>query len=401
VRLRSTRIITPDGVVAGTVVVDGRRIAAVVADGVGPAGRADDAGPAVVADEAVAGAPQGDDLDVGDRWVAPGFIDTHVHGGGGAQCNTSDPDEILAVARFHAGYGTTGLLATTVGAPIAELESVLAAITDAATVTSSGGAAVLGAHLEGPFLSRSFPGAMDPRQFLPPTRDVWERLLGVTPGVLAMMTIAPELPGALELTSALATAGAVVSLGHTDASYDQALAAARAGATSVTHLFNAMRPMHHRDPGVVGAALDLPDVSCELICDGLHVAGPALRLAERTKGPRGVRLVTDAIEATGMPDGDYRLGGATVTARDGRAVVPGTNRLAGSTLTMQDAVRNAVLMLGVTVEAAVALASANPARLLGIGDRKGALAPGYDADLVVLGDDLDVERTMVAGAWLT
>jgi N-acetylglucosamine-6-phosphate deacetylase len=401
VRLRSTRIITPDGVVAGTVVVDGRRIAAVVADGVGPAVRADDAGAAVVADEAVAGAPQGDDLDVRARWVAPGFIDTHVHGGGGAQCNTSDPDEILAVARFHAGYGTTGLLATTVAAPIAELESVLAAITDAATVTASGGAAVLGAHLEGPFLSRSFPGAMDPGHFLPPTRDVWERLLGVTPGVLAMMTIAPELPGALELTSALATAGAVVSLGHTDASYDQALAAARAGATSVTHLFNAMRPMHHRDPGVVGAALDLPDVSCELICDGLHVAGPALRLAERAKGPGGVRLVTDAIEATGMPDGDYRLGGATVTARDGRAVVPGTDRLAGSTLTMQDAVRNAVLMLGVTVEAAVALASANPARLLGIADRKGALAPGYDADLVVLGDDLDVERTMVAGAWLT
>ncbi len=382
-QLRSTRIITPEGVRSGTILIEDGLISAVGPDRAGDAASA-----------------QGT-LDAGDRWVAPGFIDTHVHGGGGAQCNTSDPDDIRAVARYHAAHGTTGLLATTVAAPIAELELALGAISDAAPGSSpAGAAAVLGAHLEGPFLSRRFPGAMDPGHFQDPTQDAWERLLGVAPGALAMMTIAPELPRALDLTRALVRAGAVVSLGHTDATYDEALAAAEAGATAVTHLFNAMRPMHHRDPGILGAALDLPDLSCELICDGRHIAGPALRIAQRAKGPDAVRLVTDAIEATGMPDGDYRLGDATVTVRHGRAVVPGTDRLAGSTLTMQDAVRNAVWMLGITVEAAVRFASTNPAQLLGIADRKGAIAVGFDADLVVLSDDLHVERTMVAGAWV-
>ena len=378
-RLRSSRIITPAGVRAGIIVVSDGLIADVVLDG---AGRSSEA-----------------ELDFGDSWLAPGFLDLHVHGGGGAQCNTADPDEIRAVAGFHAGHGTTGLLATTVAAPVAELESSVAAIRRCMG-EGSGTAAVLGAHLEGPFLSRTYPGAMDPEQFLDPERTIWERLLADAPGVLAMMTLAPELPGALELTAALAEAGVVASLGHTDADYDDAVAAVQAGATAVTHLFNAMRPMHHRDPGVVGAALDLPGLSCELICDGIHVKGPMLRIAFRSKGLSGVRLVTDAIEAAGMPDGDYRLGSETVAVRAGRATAFGGERLAGSTLTMAEAVRNAVSMLGMTVEDAVVLASANPARLIGLADRKGAIVAGFDADLVALGDDLDVRGTMVGGTWV-
>ena len=229
---------------------------------------------------------------------------------------------------------------------------------------------------------------------------------------MRLMTLAPELPGALELIGALGVAGVVASIGHSDATYEQTRVAVEAGAHAATHLFNAMRPLHHREPGVLGAVLDLPQVSCELICDGVHVAPAALRLAFRAKGAAGIRLVTDAMQAAGMPDGDYRLGAASVTVAGGRATVAGggavagggpvagEGRIAGSTLTMDVAVRNAVSFLGVSVERAVALASANPARLLGLQRRKGAIAPGMDADLTVLDGDLTACGTIVAGEWV-
>jgi N-acetylglucosamine-6-phosphate deacetylase len=360
VRLRSQRIVTPAGTVAGEVVVEDGRIAA-VHRGAG-----------------------GEDA----AWIVPGYIDVHVHGGGGAQCNTSDADELAAVAAFHARHGTTALLATTVAAPVGELEAALRA---------ADRAPVLGAHLEGPFLSRARPGAMDPEAFLDPDPVVLERLLAA--GGVRMVTLAPELPGALSLVSRLADAGVVASLGHSDASYEEARAAARAGARSVTHLFNAMPPFHHRSPGIVGAALELDALTCELICDGAHVDPAVLRVALRAKGVSGVRLVTDAMEAAGLPDGTYRLGAAPVTVSGGRAVIAGTDTIAGSTLTMDAAVRGAVRFLGVAVEEAVAMASAAPARLLGLGERKGAIAVGWDADLVLLDEELRVLRTMIGGAW--
>jgi N-acetylglucosamine-6-phosphate deacetylase len=193
----------------------------------------------------------------------------------------------------------------------------------------------------------------------------------------------------------------VVSLGHSEATYTETEAAARAGARSVTHLFNGMRPMHHRDPGVLGAALDLPQLSCELICDGVHVDPSSLRLAYRAKGPGSVRLVTDAMAAAGMPDGAYRLGSSEVAVRGGVASIPGTDAIAASTLTMDRALANAVRFLGITVHDAVVLASANPARLLGLSHRKGAIAPEMDADLVVLDQDLAPCGTLVAGEWVT
>jgi N-acetylglucosamine-6-phosphate deacetylase len=386
-RLRSRRIITPGGVVAGEVVVSEGRIVEVV-PGDDPV------------DEASAQA-----LDLGDDWLAPGFIDLHVHGGGGAQCNTDDPAEVLAMARFHATHGTTGLLATTVAAPVGELETALRTIAACAGGAASGGdghgAAVLGAHLEGPFLSPERPGAMDPAAFAAPDAAVLGRLLDAGGGSVRMMTLAPELPGALELVSSLVAGGAVASVGHSDARYADVAAAARAGARSATHTFNAMRPLHHREPGVLGAVLDLAEINCELICDGVHVDPAALRLVLRSKGLTGVRLVTDAMQAAGMPDGSYRLGGAAVEVRDGRAVITGGGSIAGSTLTMDAAVRNAVGFLHVSVEVAVAFASRNPARVLGLHESKGAIAPGFDADLVVLDEELGCHATMVAGAWVS
>lgn len=332
-------------------------------------------------------------LDLGDRWLVPGYIDPHVHGGGGAQCNTSDEQEIAAVARFHARHGTTGLVATTVAAPIEELEAALDAIArcDAPTL--------LGAHLEGPFLSRKRPGAMDPELFIEPDVERLRRLLQAGEGQVRVMTVAPELPGSLELIELLVAESIVASIGHTDATEAQVRAAADAGASAATHAFNAMAPFHHRHPGAVGAIMDLPAMSCELICDGVHVDPVAMRLLFAAKGESGMRLVTDAMSAAGMPNGEYHLGGRRVAVADGRAVLANGESIAGSTLTMEEAVQNAVRFLGVTVEAAVLLASTNSARLLGMQGRKGEISPGSDADLVVLDHALAVQATMVAGQW--
>jgi N-acetylglucosamine-6-phosphate deacetylase len=341
-------------------------------------------------DQALAGP---ESVDLGDRWLAPGFIDTHVHGGAGAQCNTDDPAEVQAMARFHAEHGTTAMLATTVAAPVDELEVALR------TIATCNSPTVLGAHLEGPFLSQERPGAMNPDTFIAPDTVTLARLMEAAGGVVRMMTLAPELPGSLELIGALIQENVVVSVGHSDARYDEVVAAARAGARSVTHTFNAMSPLHHREPGVVGAALDLAELHCELICDGIHVSPPALRLVA-AKGREGVRLVTDAMQAAGMADGSYRLGGADVEVVEGRATIAGGGAIAGSTLTMDAAVRNAVAFLNVSVADAVAMASSSPARLLGLHDSKGSIAPGFDADLVVLDDQLRCSATMVGGTWV-
>ncbi|HEY3943907.1 MAG TPA: N-acetylglucosamine-6-phosphate deacetylase [Solirubrobacteraceae bacterium] len=375
-RLRSRRIVCPGVTLDGEVVVRGGGIS-----WVGPAS----GGPSVSDDEV---------FDLGDRWLVPGYIDPHVHGGGGAQCNTSDAQEIAAVARFHARHGTTGLIATTVAAPIEELEDALDAIARCKAPT------LLGAHLEGPFLSRKRRGAMDPEAFIEPDVEQLRRLVEAGAGQVRVMTLAPELPGSLELVELLVRESIVASIGHTDATEAEVRAAVDAGANAATHVFNAMAPFHHREPGAVGAVLDLPGVSCELICDGVHVDPVAMRLLLRAKGVSGMRLVTDATSAAGMPDGEYPLGGRHVSVAGGRAVLADGESIAGSTLTMEEAVQNAVRILGVTVEEAILMASANSARLLGMEGRKGEISAGSDADMLVLDDVLAVQATMVAGQWV-
>ncbi|HEX4010413.1 MAG TPA: N-acetylglucosamine-6-phosphate deacetylase [Solirubrobacteraceae bacterium] len=385
--LRSERIVTPGGVVAGEVVVQDGRIARVDLD-VNVVDVDGSTGPAV--------------LDLGARWLVPGFIDLHVHGGGGYQVNGARAEDIAGLARFHAGHGTTGLLATAVAAAPDELVATMESIGAAAAAAGrrSGAARVLGAHLEGPFLSLGLPGAMDPEWFLDSDPALLRRLMLAGGGCLALMTVAPELAGARGLVEELVEAGVVVSLGHTAASYEVAAAAVRAGARSATHVFNAMVPFHHRAPGVLGAVLESERVSCELICDGVHVSPVAARLVHRLKGCDGIHLVTDAMAGAGMPDGVYRLGERAVRVGGGRAVSADGATLAGSTLTMDRAVANAVRMLGIPMQEAVAMASGNPARLLGLDDRRGAIAPGFDADLAVLDHELRARGTMVAGEWV-
>jgi N-acetylglucosamine-6-phosphate deacetylase len=372
--LRGGRVVTPAGVVEGDVVVSGGRI------------------------ESVGAGALGEVVELGGRWVLPGFIDVHVHGGGGAQCNTRDPDEVRRVAAFHAQHGTTALLATTVAAPVDDLLDALGAIEAARAAQGPDEAEILGTHLEGPFLNPAWPGAMEGEAFLAPDVDVLGRLL--EGGRVLAMSLAPEVPGALAVIEHASAHGVRVSLGHTDATYAQARAAVAAGARSVTHAFNAMRPLHHREPGMVGAALDLDELTCEVICDGVHVDPVAVRLLVERKGPKGTMLVTDAIEATGLPDGEYRLGDRGVIVRDGRATLPGHDTIAGSTLTMERALRNAIAFTGASIPDAAAMAATTPARLLGIDDRKGAIAPGLDADLVILEPgDLALCGVLVRGVW--
>jgi N-acetylglucosamine-6-phosphate deacetylase len=374
--LTGARVVTPEGVVDDDVHVRDGRIHAIGAG-------------------AGAGAPAADRVDLGGRWLLPGFVDAHVHGGGGAQCNTADPADVHTVAAFHARHGTTALLATTVAAPIDDLLTSLRAIRTAAADPRPGAAEVLGAHLEGPFLSLGRPGAMEPEHFLAPDPGVLARLL--EHGGVRSMTLAPESPGALALIEQATRAGVLVSMGHTDATDAQARAAVAAGARATTHLFNAMRPLRHRDPGILGASLDLDAVTCELICDGLHVDPVAVRLAVRLKGPDRLMLVTDAMEAAGLPDGSYRLGARDVTVTGGRVTLPGQSTIAASTLTMDRALANVVAFCGVSVPDAARMASTTAAQLLGITDRKGVIAPGRDADLVVLDPDLSLRGVLVRG----
>lgn len=332
--------------------------------------------------------------ELGGAWVVPGFIDLHMHGGGGHATLSADPTEIASAAAFHRGHGTTGSLASIVSAPLPEMLAALEAVRDAVPN-------VIGSHLEGPFLSPARAGAHDPAHLLPPDPVAFERMLDAAGGTLRVITVAPELPGAIELVRQAVAAGVVVAVGHSDADHQQALAAFDAGASLVTHLFNAMRPWHHREPGLVGAGLARADVVCELINDGIHLHDATATVAFHAAGSGRIALVTDAIAAAGTGDGELRLGAAGVHVSGGAARLADGQTLAGSTLSMDVAFRRAVRELGVPIEEAVRASSTTPARVLGIADRVGSLEAGRDADLLVLTEDLAVDAVMSGGRWIT
>lgn len=322
------------------------------------------------------------------RVLLPGFIDLHVHGGGGADV-MDGPDAVASLARFHLRHGTTALCPTTVTRPLPELEQVVTQV--GRLPDDPRGARLLGVHLEGPFLADSRRGAQ-PAFCVPPDPQALGRLLAAGP--VATVTLAPELPGALELIRLCRARGVRASLGHSSASCEQGQAAFAAGAGGVTHLYNAMRGLTHRDPGLAAAALEAEGAYLELILDNHHVHPALFRLALRAARGKLV-LVSDAIRAAGLPPGESELGGQVVRVAEGKATLP-DGTLAGSLLTLDAALRNAV-QAGLRLEEASALLSLHPAQALGRADL-GRLAPGAWADLVELdADDLTLTRVWRGG----
>ncbi|MBT2501835.1 N-acetylglucosamine-6-phosphate deacetylase [Curtobacterium sp. ISL-83] len=336
------------------------------------------------------GLPAADEVvDLGDAVLTPGFIDLHGHGGAG---QAYEDDVVSAALAVHRAHGTTRSVLSLVANPV----PTLAASLERVRSLMASDPLVLGVHLEGPFLSPHNKGAHNASFLVDPSPDPVSSLLTAGEGVIRQVTVAPELPGALDAVRRFVEAGVVVAVGHTVATYDQARAAFDVGATLLTHAFNAMPGLHHRAPGPIGAAVADDRVTLELILDGVHVHPVVAETLFRAAAGR-VALVTDAMGAAGAADGAYRLGSLDVTVTDGVAHVAGTDTIAGSTLTQDVALRNAVTLAGRSLPEAVAALTSVPAAALGLGERLGRIAPGFAADLVALSPSLEVQRVWGGG----
>jgi N-acetylglucosamine-6-phosphate deacetylase len=345
-------------------------------------------------------------VDFGDGILGPGFIDIHIHGGAGHDVMEAGADALPPVERLLASHGVSSYFPTTVTAPLDATLSALARLADAVeaaernaqTPGSQGGSArarPLGIHLEGPFISHKRRGVHPPENLLAPSPAAFDRFWQAARGHIRVMTIAPELPGALEVIAQAAGLGVCVSLGHSNADLDTARAGFTAGARHATHTFNAMRPLDHRDPGILGEVLTDSRLSADVIADGIHIDPTIVDLFLRAKGPDAAVLITDATAATGMPDGHYRLGSFDVEVKNGRCMVG--DSLAGSVLTMDKAVRNVMQFAQWDLQQAVRLATLNPARVAGV-KHGGSLQAGAPADVVVLSPAGEVRKTIVSGA---
>lgn len=338
-------------------------------------------------------------LDFDDGVVAPGYFDLHIHGSAGFDVMDDKSGALTAIERLLGRHGVTAYYPTTVTAPLdatlRALERLANAIESSNTDEHAGrGARPLGIHLEGPFISHARRGVHPAENLLPPKLETFERFWQASRGHVRMMTIAPELDGAEEVISEAARRGVCVSLGHSDADLAQTARGIDAGARHATHTFNAMRPLDHRGPGILGAVLTDNRLSADIIVDGVHLDPVIVKLVATAKGPEKTVLITDGLAATGMPEGRYRLGSFEFEVKDGKCLANGT--LAGSVLTMDKAVRNLARFAGWSLSQAVAAGSRNPARVAGCAN-KGVLAAGADADFVVLNAAGEVLRTFVGG----
>lgn len=330
-------------------------------------------------------------IDVGGHWLVPGFIDLHTHGGGGFSFDNG-PEAIAAALATHRAHGTTRTLLSLVASPLAQVRETLGIIAELAATDPL----VLGSHLEGPFLAEGRRGAHNPDFLREPRPAIVEDLLKAGRGTIRQVTMAPELPGAMEAIDVLVEQGITVAVGHTEASFELTQEAFDRGARLLTHAFNAMPGIHHRKPGPVIAAFEDERVTLELILDGLHV-NPDVAALAFTQAPGRIALITDAMAAAGSSDGDYRLGSLNVTVKDGLAVLSGTSTIAGSTLTQDTALRIAVEHSRVAPAKAVEALTLTPARVLGLEKRFGYLRPGYAADAVLLDHEWRVSAVWGAG----
>ena len=373
----NARIVTPFRVIdRGVLITEGSKIAAI--------GDVDDI--------AIPRSAKKYDLD--GQLLTPGFVDVLVHGGGGHGFADTSREALEEISAFFFKHGTTGMLAALYSKKEADMIADVSRISS--FIETSPGTNIWGIHLEGPFINPELHGAMNVEYLWKPDVEAWQRLFDASKGHIRLMTIAPELPGVEPVMRAAAGDGVVLSIGHSAASYAEVLTAIDNGAAHVTHMFNAMRPFHHRTPGLMTGALLHPELKIELIADGIHVHPAVMKLLYNIKGDGGIVLITDAIRACGMKDGEYTFMDQTITVKDKRAyLADGT--LAGSTLTMEQAVKTIVESVEVPLADAVRMGSLNGARVLGLSHRKGILAVGKDADLVVLNNDFEVRFTVFEG----
>ncbi|WP_406318782.1 N-acetylglucosamine-6-phosphate deacetylase [Streptosporangium sp. NBC_01639] len=372
ITLAGARIVTPEGVHGGWLTIEDGRITHV--------GQ---------------GSAPGQGHDLAGRYVVPGFVDIHNHGGAGGSFPTGDPDEAVRIAALHARHGTTTLMASLVTATLDDLARATAALAD---LCQDG--LLAGIHFEGPYISRARCGAHDPALLRDPSPREFADLLKAGRGHVRMLTIAAELPGALDTIGEAVANDVIAALGHSDATYEQTLAGIDAGGSVATHLYNAMPPLHHRDPGPIAALLEDDRVTIELINDGVHLHPAMMRLAYDVAGPSRTALITDAMAAAGMGDGVYGLGPMKVNVTGGVARLAEGGSIAGSTLTMDVAFRRSVQEVGLSLPEAAEVASLTPARVIGLAGLLGSVSVGKQADLVVLDDALEVRGVMKRGSWI-
>ncbi|MFG2488738.1 N-acetylglucosamine-6-phosphate deacetylase [Streptomyces virginiae] len=369
--LSGARVVLPTGTVAGgRVIVDGDRIAGSAHEGART-------------------------VDLSGHWIVPGFVDMHNHGGGGASFTSGTAEDVLKGVRTHREHGTTTLIASTVTGDLDELARRAALL---AELTQQG--EIAGIHFEGPFINPCRKGAHKEDLLRDPDPAEVRKLIDAAHGAARMFTLATELPGGLESVRLLAEHGVIAAIGHTDATYEQTRAAIDAGATVATHLFNAMPPLAHREPGPIAALLEDERITVELINDGTHLHPAALELAFHHAGAHRVALITDAMDAAGFGDGTYHLGPLEVEVKHGVARLVEGGSIAGSTLTLDTAFKRSVTLDKLPVESVVQAISANPAKLIGLYDEIGSLEPGKYADLVVLDAAFDVKGVMRRGEWI-
>ncbi|MEK4029629.1 N-acetylglucosamine-6-phosphate deacetylase [Pseudobacillus sp. FSL P4-0506] len=330
-----------------------------------------------------------------DSLIIPGAVDIHIHGAGGADAMDATEQCLQTISSELPKEGTTSFLATTM---TQSQDAIQKAIQNAGTFRPDrpGYSEMVGIHLEGPFISKKHPGAQPKEAIMLPDASLFDQWQQMANGRIRLVTMAPEEPGAISFVQSLVHSGITVSAGHTDATYEQLLEAECAGVKHVTHLYNGMRGMHHREPGTAGGALLIDSLFIEMIVDGIHIHPEMVRLAFRQKTADKTVLITDAMRAKGLKDGQYELGGQPVAVEGGKATLA-DGTLAGSTLTMNQAIKNMMSYTGCSIRDIIKMTAENPARQIGIFDRKGSIALGKDADLVVYNKDLDIQWTICRG----